>query len=475
MQSSNNYIEYIFNLYRRIYAEINDVAVKSPYLVEYFECFFLEVVMASANERITDRKSTGRKIIDIVLFVRNFLYFLYANSAYAKEAHYFFPTDETHLRQMIPVAMHIKQGGGNVFFITNKVRFIPVFKKNSFSFKIWILPPVIFKSNYLLRDLRSANIDSAAKNALFDRFLSFKQLRTYYRKLFFYKKPLSVIVGNDLIPFCRTGVVLAKLNKIPTYCIQHGSMNRLNPFYQNIIVDKYFVFGETVKLELEHIGLESNKIIVSGSPYLSELKFSDTSTTVIVNDLKMSHLPKILILFSGPGHSTSMKHHSQLLESIYSLANGYHGRYDFILKIHPKDKICNYQDTPSNVFVFDNSILHGLGYQVFDLMRISEFIISGVSTAVIEALYLGKKVFTIDYNNEYSEADFIAEGATIHCQNHEELLLEFERYIQNADTLLKKRRDCIKNEYIRKSLYFKEDESSSVIIAKHLTGDILNS
>ena len=95
---------------------------------------------------------------------------------------------------------------------------------------------------------------------------------------------------------------------------------------------------------------------------------------------------------------------------------------------------------------------------------ISEFdvLVSGASTSVLEALFLKKKVVTVDFENAYSKADFIQDGLTVHCKNE----IELNRLFENVESIITKSDDMNKiNNYFKRNA---EGVKSSDIITQQI-------
>lgn len=452
-----------YRLYLSISNELENQYLPNSQLYKDFDYLFLEAVSVAVNARNFNKNSRYYKIAAFLANLFQFIRMRLINNRLIRNAYYFILTDETHLRQMLPVAKTLRDSGKDIFFITNKIRFTTIFKKEKISFQVWIVPPS-FKTFRKKKELiRAFKIPELVRKLWISRlgWLFFTERR--FIRLHNYAKPMGIIIGNDLLPFCRVGASTAKVMGVASFGIQHGSMNRLNPFYKKIIVDQYFLFGDKTKQELQYLGIDVDKFCVSGAPNFLDFK-KDVSDDEIRKNLELDYRPIVLILLSGPGHSTNMKHHQELIQSLIGLSETFKDSFQFVMKLHPKDKISNYKNISATINVIDNNHTFFKEYSIWNLIKVSNMIISGASSAVIESLSLNVAVLTLDYFNEYSEADFIREGLTIHCITHDELIKSFEAF---ANGHFKERIASSKlllNQYLHQNL----DQTNSEFIANKI-------
>jgi UDP-N-acetylglucosamine 2-epimerase len=205
---------------------------------------------------------------------------------------------------------------------------------------------------------------------------------------------------------------------------------------------------------LETLNLTNTKFLVSGAPYLENF--------VVNKNLSKVFNQKVLILLSGPGHSYKLNHHKEILTSLIRLSD-LHTEINFVLKAHPKDAFSKNIVENSRIKFLSNEELKAAKKNILELITDFDLIISGASTSVIEAIALGKKVITIDYEKAYSEADFIQDGLTNHLTSENQLLNYFENLQSNLGSTKENANDI--------SEYFQQNTlglKPSEIIAKEI-------
>jgi hypothetical protein len=90
-----------------------------------------------------------------------------------------------------------------------------------------------------------------------------------------------LLIGNDNTSEGRLIAKMAIQKNILTGCIQHGSLNRINPLHGRSIVNHFFAFGVKPQQELIFLGKSSNEIFVKGWPLQAQFKknINDIETT----------------------------------------------------------------------------------------------------------------------------------------------------------------------------------------------------
>ncbi len=388
-----------------------------------------------------EEKIESKNSIQIILihFVKRMIFLI--NVFFTKKNQIIFYTlDETHLKQMMPVANKLRNNSNfGILFISSKSRFTKEIKKANF--EILQIPTAKFSNSFRTNLIRTKKNDFL-NSSNFYRNISLKLISSL--------SPKALIVGNDLIVENRAMVICAKKKLIPSFCIQHGSMNNLNPLYSEIIVDNYFVFGDKIKNHLESLNKPKTRFIVSGAPYLEEYTIKENNNA-----------QNIIIMLSGPGHSYTLKHHHRILKSLISIAN-HCKEYKFFLKPHSKDFYSEEIINGTNIELISNIQFKSKYASVLDLISEFDVLVSGASTSVLEALFLKKKVVTVDFENAYSEADFIQDGLTVHCKNE----IELNRLFENVESIFTKSDEMNKiNNYFKRNA---DGVKSSDIITKKI-------
>lgn len=411
-------------------------------------------------------KGTNRKVSvsEVLKSIVGCLSFFYRISFLQHANVIFFPTDETHVVQQVPVAIELLKRGDKILFISNKKRLANVIPKNMpfFYLSLYLHPlPLFFKP--LKFDFHLLNGWSFFRSQSKSHIL-YIALSWIFKKV----RPSSIVVGNDLSLEGR--LAIRAFNSNNTYCIQHGGVS--NPLHVFSLAGNYFTFGDFAKASLISIGVSSRSVIVSGAPYLESIQKNPEVIYPLIAKLFPKHLSRklCLILLSGPGHSTSSLHNQEIFSLLMKIAKKNEG-VSFLMKLHNKDSIANYRG-----FEGDLSVLHHFkvitgddledgDVSVLQLISSADCLVTGASASVLEGFYFDTPVFTFDLRDEFSEIDFIKAGVSFHIKDREEgetLLTDF--FSDRLDL----------TDYHRKAkqysdfYFYKGDKAPSQIIANHL-------
>jgi hypothetical protein len=284
----------------------------------------------------------------------------------------------------------------------------------------------------------------------------------YFKKLFDSNQIKYVLIGNDATYEGRLLSKIANSYKIKVGTVQHGSLNRLNPVRGLSIVDHYFVFGKTPANELHLLGKKKEEIFISGWPL--QHRFKEKLKALKKKNLS-SFASDLLICLSGPGHSVDISTHLQVVNSIKQLQKKYNLKV--IIKLHPKDKKDYYEGfNKVMTIIVDNVDLNKLNVDLVDLFAVTKCTLTIASTAALESLLVDTPVITIDFNNKFSDCDFISDGLTYHATNFYELESAFKRIydISNYAT------NRISNSNIEKYFYnfFSDDFNPNIYITENI-------
>jgi hypothetical protein len=332
------------------------------------------------------------------------------------------PLTQSHLKQMLPVAQTLHDGGCAPLFVTGKKPILKTLRREGFA--CWAVedaPEVYFEMPFaaVLK-----NLPEAEKLAAFweSRWPSLQKWSRSLTKILAAAPPRLLVLGNDLLGYCRLAERLAKEKGIPTACIQHGSMNRLNPLYRHIRADRYFVFGQNTFSELEQVGIAAERLCIAGAPAMQE-----TGGKTMAGFFPEGYA---LVMLSGMGHSTSEAHYQRIIRSLEPLVRRLRP-VSLLVKLHPKESKPAYSDLHGQATVWENADLKTHSLDTLGLIRGARLLVTGASTAAQEAMYFGVAVFTLDFESEYPNADFIRAGATIHSLCEEDFFEKTEAFLRN--------------------------------------------
>ena len=234
-----------------------------------------------------------------------------------------------------------------------------------------------------------------------------------------------LVVGNDLTLEGRAGCLVSAARGVPSAVFMHGSITG-DPLHTQHCADRVLVYGAGNRQELMHQGLSDERIIVCGAPHLDRLE----RQTGQIHPLLQARLglrdtaPWILVVTSGPGHRISHRHHQQVIRNLAQLGKTFPDM-PVVVKLHRKDHVEYYEQTlhgeiPPNLRIIANDA-RGFPADIFDWFQGCRIVLTGASTASIEAMLMNVPVITMDFCDEIQDVDFIDSGATAHVCTSEAL------------------------------------------------------
>ena len=396
------------------------------------------------TEKKYSELSTYHKIIVFPKKIRNKIVFYREKKIRQKALSYcsninksnviFYPVEPTHLKQMIPVSSYLEKH--EYVYVTDRINIWRDLKKQGIDCRYLDLSKKVYNEQEQNFDALNIVLEQIWKNInpafVSNEWISFVRnlivnrypvLESACTELLNKVNPKKVVVGYDTTPEGRLMTVLCKKRGIESVCIQHGSIAG-EPLDGEHIVDNYLLYGEKVKEYLTKIGNKPETLRVFGAPYLDNISSSSTERINLLRKLNLDPNKKtVLVALSGPGHCTTFKHFNMIISSIVESSNRL-PKYNFVFKLHRKDKSENYTNAISQA----NSSIPVVEAtdkkkptDIFSWLGAVDLLITGSSTVALEAMLLQVPVLTVDYFNEYQGVDFIEEGCTFHVSNKKHL------------------------------------------------------
>lgn len=332
--------------------------------------------------------------------------------------------EPTETKQLKELYKEILVNGKSAVFITDRIKLCKQLRKEGVQVNLILRDHSTHaqEANSIITLATSMANDDEEYNtlAIMRAYLSlYLSMAADFENIIKKTKPKHVFLGYDITQEGRLMDAICKNRHIPTYCIQHGLIIK-DSVHSEHIADRFFVFGEVAKKNLLSSGMNKNKVFISGAPYMDSYQKKGEMNGSLRMKIPTNYANFILICTSGAGHSTSLKHHLEMIKLFEETISNFQEIY-FVIKLHRKDSTSYYNvlNTYKNVLVIspnDNS----LPENIFEYFTGCNALITGISASATEAMSLGIPVITIDLLNEFNHVDFISAGATIHTSNKKE-------------------------------------------------------
>jgi len=245
----------------------------------------------------------------------------------------------------------------------------------------------------------------------------------------------SVFVAADASPLNNVVCAVCKSHNIPTFSIPQLFLKI--PKFAPILptASKIIVSGERVKNEFTRLGMDKDRIVVTGSPrydYIGqhlkqkkEIKSKDSSSK------------KLIIVAMSRWHEGDEKWISQLIHFCND------NSLDILIKIHPMYKFSTNYDFSEIMIKKIRKQCSGLEYKISydaDLTKLltqAELIITEYSIVAIEAAFSEIPILIADFNiekdSDYSKA-YREEGIALYSTTIEQLCGNIEKILHDVET-----------------------------------------
>ena len=245
-------------------------------------------------------------------------------------------------------------------------------------------------------------------------------------KLFKIDAPRKILLPYETGPYALSTILSAYENNIQTIGMQHGVIFGSNPDYSHtlfhskdqhlgmILPEKFLVFGNSTKqILLKNNNYLEKKIVVSGHPMYFNLNEATKNFNIdkLRSKFNIQNNQKIILFATGryqsfyPGYE-KQNYDEQILHKLLEIF-GNDQSYHVILKPHPPQEYLGfYKKIISNSNCTNFSILDE---DLFELLFISDIVVSTFSTILIDAIAFKKLPILVNFDSEtpfpFNESD----------------------------------------------------------------------
>ena len=252
--------------------------------------------------------------------------------------------------------------------------------------------------------------------------------------------PKALVVGNDLTFEGRSACLKARLSRLPTASVMHGTVSG-DARHAYHLADLLLVYGANTRRKLLSLAIEPSRIVVCGAPQFDHIPrqtgkpHDDIGTRSTCRDGD----PWVLVALSGPGQSISHSHHEVMIEHIMRLSAKLRG-VRFVAKLHRKDRPEYYRHIRQRSAPGSTMEVVPYGSQkwpsdIFDWLQGCSAVLTGASAVAVEAMLMDVPVVTMDFAAELKRVAFIAAGATLHVQTAEQLEQAVQAVLDSSDRI----------------------------------------
>lgn len=232
-------------------------------------------------------------------------------------------------------------------------------------------------------------------------------------------RPSCVFIGNPYTLMGRLAARLCVPRKIPTVCIEHGTIFAEDPSWYDCPIDHHYVTGYPSRDALMSAGVPEESIHIMGAPHLDDI--CQTSKT-----WSRGQPRQLLVATSGPGHLVSTEQHRWFIEILFNAVRR-DKNINWSVKLHPKDR-SHYYHAEGGPWP-DNLTLYGAdsgnpASSVFSFLKDSAGLVTVTSTVALDSMLVDVPVITVDVtrgDDQMKGAEYLSERCTMRVNSADQL------------------------------------------------------
>lgn len=254
-------------------------------------------------------------------------------------------------------------------------------------------------------------------------------------KFFATNKPKAIFLPYETGPYALAIILACSKHKIKTIGISHGFIAKFMPMYSHFscrsfdnmlghpIPDFTLVFGNFAKNVLVENGYPTRQIIVFGNP--SFFNFDKITNALLQNKPRkkynINENDKVILFTTGKLQPKYTAHgnYDYDVQIWKHLVNEFGNKpnYFLLLKPHPQESdVTIYKDIVEKTKTKNFKILNG---DLFELIFVSDIVVSVYSTTMIDALCFQKPVIQVKFKDEVHPIPFEEYKTIITCKVNE--------------------------------------------------------
>jgi hypothetical protein len=270
-------------------------------------------------------------------------------------------------------------------------------------------------------------------------------------------KPDVIIVMTEGIMPAKIAIATAKLGRIPTLLLLQLGMLRKNYECPNFLADKISVPGDFIGDLVVNCGVDANKVVVTGRPTYDALIHAEDrlDKAAICGRLGLNPSRKIVIYCT----ENLPIRDSERITRVVCRAMKNLSDVQFVIKVHPSEL---------SVSVY-HKVARELGIQalvtkeesIYEVLFICDLMITGFSTAALDAMILDKPVITINFTGLPDPIPFAESGAAIGVYREDDLETEIKKGLY--DDSVKARLHNDRGKFVYEQTYLKDGRATQRI------------
>lgn len=249
--------------------------------------------------------------------------------------------------------------------------------------------------------------------------------------------PVLGVIANDYSIRGRLEISYFKLKDIPIVYIPHAGIPIMEELATTSEVSYTTVSGEFEKKYLVNKGESKEKVKITGRPRYQNFHEGKIQRLLEVRDIfdtrkyEFNVKKFTIILATNP---IDNKSNEKIITSVVNSLKDLNMIDNLIIKLHPRENGLLHKKILNKLGVIPIIIKD---YDILDLIKSCDLLLSGVSNTILEAMIIGTPVILLDFINVNfiytSRYIFSEDKSIIRVKNQEELTAVLQKFILNKD------------------------------------------
>ncbi|MCP4613458.1 MAG: UDP-N-acetyl glucosamine 2-epimerase [Planctomycetes bacterium] len=283
-------------------------------------------------------------------------------------------------------------------------------------------------------------------------------------------KPDCIVYDLELHETIRQILYAAKIVNTPVLSMQHGEgfAEQYSNFPQ--LADYYIAYSPYNVDKIKLLGVEDEKIFLTGAPDTDVIFNYDV--TKIKEEIKSKYgfQPDRRIILTALRPAVNKAFHNINISLIETFGRvlGNNDNFEVLIKCHNADHVIGARPSYKND-KYENFIFIDSEYPFSKLLKVSNYLITHMSSCIVEAILMDVPTIVIDFDGGGKWPDWASYGLfdTAKMDNLEKILCDIKDCHLNSSTSKEKRGEFIKR------FRYKYDNKSSERIAGAINSIII--
>lgn len=268
------------------------------------------------------------------------------------------------------------------------------------------------------------------------------------------ESPRLILIEEEYgTPFELALVIAAKKERVPTLALQHGVIYPSHPGYAHLakpsgenasissfpIPDTVAVYGPYSKCVLTRLGYPRGSVVITGQPRYDRLSHVRRMYSKRKFVERYGLCDGVVLLWTGEvweDQAASLTAISKVLRNMKDVT--------LIIKQHPGQREVFRRAVKQYLGGFESKIIvTSEKSDIYEQLFVTDLVIGKHTTAIMEAVALGKPVVILNLSGTPASVDYVREGVGLEVDNEEDLGPTIKRLLKDDSELSRNRKKFV--------------------------------